>query len=340
MEHIENFNLKPFNTMAVSAIAKTWIKIESIKDLEKICPIDTNNTLILGEGSNLLFTKDFNGTILCNRIKGKEIIKEDNEHIYIEFAAGENWHETVLWTVENNYGGIENLSLIPGTVGAAPVQNIGAYGVEVGDLIHYVKAFNLQDKSIKTFSAKDCQFSYRESVFKNQLKGEYCIISVCLKLKKNPSNFNLSYKDVIETLEEMKVAESPSIKNISQAIIAIRSKKLYAPSEMPNTGSFFKNPILPIAQVENLQHTYSNIPVYNIAQNPLFKKISAAWLIEQSGWKGKALGKAAVSQKHALVLTNPNGLATGAEIWALAETIQKDVFDKFAVKIEAEVQII
>lgn len=340
MEKLANFNLKPYNTMSVNAKAKTWIKIESIEDLDKICPLENENILILGEGSNMLFTQDFDGTILCNRIKGRSIEKEDNEFIYVRFGAGENWHETVLWCVENNYGGLENLSLIPGTVGAAPVQNIGAYGIEVGEVIEYVEAFHLQNKSIKKFSASECNFAYRESVFKNILKGEYCIVSVCFKLKKNPTVFNLAYKDVAETLQEMGISQSPTLRNISDAIIAIRTRKLYAPSEMPNTGSFFKNPILPLAQIEKLQALYPTIPTYNIAQNPLSKKISAAWLIEQAGWKGKALGKAAVSQKHALVLTNPNGLANGAEIWALAMAIQKDVFEQFGVKIEAEVQII
>ena len=326
--------------MAVNNTVKTWIKIDSLEDLQAICPIENEEVLILGEGSNMLFTKDFQGTIICNRIKGRHIIKEDENDIYVYFGAGENWHETVLWTVENNYGGLENLSLIPGTVGAAPVQNIGAYGVEVGDTIAYVDAFHLKHKTIKTFSAEDCQFAYRESIFKNILKREYCIFGVCFKLKKNPKNFNLSYKDVSETLQKMGNAELPSLKNISDAIIHIRTTKLYAPSEMPNTGSFFKNPILPLAQVLALQKIYPDIPIYNISNKTDVKKISAAWLIDQCGWKGKYLGNAAVSPKHALVLTNPGGLATGQEVWNLALTIQQDVLAKFGVKIEAEVEII
>jgi UDP-N-acetylmuramate dehydrogenase len=338
MEIKKDFSLLGYNTMSVQARAASWLEIASESDLLRVLPY-REPILILGEGSNILFTKDFAGLVIANRIRGREIIAQTDRTLLLRVGAGENWHKLVEWAVENNWGGIENLSLIPGTVGAAPVQNIGAYGVEVCDCIHEVAAIHLGSGERRVFAAKECGFGYRESVFKSALRHQYCITAVTFELRKNPTTFELSYKDVSATLAAMG-ASKPTLADVHRAIIQIRQQKLYSPQEMPNTGSFFKNPIVDNHKIAALKAEYPNMPTFELAENSEARKIPAAWLIEQCGWRGKKMGAAAVSDRHALVLTNPDGAATGAQIWALAQAIQSDVAARFGVHIEAEVQIV
>jgi len=338
MEIKRDFSLLGYNTMAVQVRARNWVEISTEADLRALLPC-AEPILILGEGSNILFTQDFGGLVIANRIRGRKVVRETDTEVWLRVGAGENWHKLVQWAVENNWGGIENLSLIPGTVGAAPVQNIGAYGVEICDCIEEVAAINLISGAERVFLASECGFGYRESVFKGALRGQYCITAVTLRLRKNPTVFELSYKDVSATLAQMG-ASSPTLADVHRAIIQIRQQKLYAPEEMPNTGSFFKNPIIENSKIAELKAIYPNMPTFELADDSEARKIPAAWLIEQCGWRGKKMGAAAVSDRHALVLVNPDGAATGAEIWALAKAIQTDVAARFGVPIEAEVQVI
>ncbi len=332
----ENINLKLQNTFGIDVNARFYAIANNTDELIQLFSQPHSSTFILGGGSNILFTQDYPGLIIKNNLRGIDIIKEDQEHVWIKVAAGENWHQFVLYCVEHGYAGIENLSLIPGTVGAAPIQNIGAYGVELNDCFVELDALNIQNQTIKTFSNSECQFGYRDSVFKTTLKNQFVILSITLKLNKNPV-FYVTYGDIKNTLAEMQINEL-SIKVISDAVIHIRRSKLPDPNEIGNAGSFFKNPIISYDEFIQLQKQYPNIPHY-ATDDPTLIKIAAGWLIEQAGWKGKRIGDIGVHAKQALVLVN-YGDGKGHEILELAQAIQSSVKEKFGVTLIPEVNII
>jgi UDP-N-acetylmuramate dehydrogenase len=334
----ENISLKSYNTFGIEAKAKYFAAFESLPELEELHDYKlqtTNSKLILGGGSNILLTKDFDGIVLKNEIKGIEIVKEDDDCVYIKAGAGENWHQFVLYCVRNNYAGIENLSLIPGNVGASPMQNIGAYGVEIKDVFYELEAFHKQYKIVKKFSLKDCAFGYRESVFKNKYKEQFVIANVTYRLNKKPS-FNTSYGAINQELERMGVKEL-SIQAISQAVINIRSSKLPDPKEIGNAGSFFKNPVISNRQYLELKTAFPNIIAFPSGHD--HTKLAAGWIIEQCGWKGYRKGDAGCYPKQALVLVN-YGSASGKEVFDLSEEIIQSVKKTFGVVLEREVNII
>lgn len=334
----ENISLKPYNTFGIGAIAKYFARFKTLAELEELLNYKlqtANYKLVLGGGSNILFTKNFDGIVLKNEIKGIEMVKEDDEHIYIKAGAGENWHQFVLYCVNNKYAGVENLSLIPGNVGASPMQNIGAYGVEIKDVFYELEAFHKKEKILQKFSLKDCAFGYRESVFKNKYKDQFVITSVTYRLNKKPS-FNTSYGAIDQELQKMGVKEL-SIQTISQAVINIRSSKLPNPKEVGNAGSFFKNPITPNDQFEELKKSFPNVVAFPSGSE--HTKLAAGWLIEQCGWKGFRKNDAGCYPKQALVLVN-YGNATGKEIFDLSEDIIQSVQKKYGVVLEREVNII
>jgi UDP-N-acetylmuramate dehydrogenase len=331
----ENISLKKYNTFGISVNAKRFISVDSVYELQQLLKIEKDIFLISG-GSNMLLTKDIDKLVVHIDIKGISIDNEDDNAAYLTVNAGENWHEFVLWCVSENYGGIENLSLIPGNVGTCPIQNIGAYGVEVKDTITKVEALDIKTGKLVQFSNEQCNFGYRNSIFKNEAKGKYIITSVSFKLSKNNHNLNSSYGAIENELASKNIT-NPSLKNISEAIIAIRESKLPDPKEIGNSGSFFKNPVIATTQFLKLQKRYSNIPSYKISDTEV--KVPAGWLIEQAGFKGKRFGEFGVHEKQALVLVN-YGNATGKEIHQLAEKIKEIIFNKFGIDLEIEVNII
>ncbi len=336
MQVQQNFPLKKYNTFGIGAIAKYFASFSSYKDLNHL--IETNNNeqkMILGGGSNILFTKNYDGFILKNEIPGIDIIKEEKDYVFIKAGAGISWHSFVMYCVQNNYGGVENLSLIPGNVGASPMQNIGAYGVEIKDVFYSLEAFHLKEKKLKIFSARDCEFGYRESVFKKNYKGQFAILNVTYRLNKNPV-FNISYGAIEKELGKMKV-EKLSIKAISEAVINIRRSKLPDPALIGNAGSFFKNPVIKKREFVKLESNGIEIPFYKTDEENY--KIPAGWLIEQCGWKGYRKGDAGCYNKQALVLVN-YGNALGEEIYNLSEEIKISVKEKFNIVLEREVNIL
>ena len=353
----KNISLKPFNTFGIDAIAKRFVNISSFYELQQLIKKEQDLFLLSG-GSNMLLTQDIDKLVVHLNIKGISIDKETENEVYITANAGENWHEFVLWCVSQNYGGIENLSLIPGNVGTCPIQNIGAYGVEVKDTITKVEALEIATGKLHVFSNTDCDFGYRNSVFKNELKGKFIITSVSFKLSKKNHTLHDSY-GAIQTEFEKRNIKKPTIKDISDVIIDIRNSKLPNPKEIGNSGSFFKNPVIDKKQFELLQKKYPTMPFYEvkavtssaveksklITQNlstPLKAssyKVPAGWLIEQCGFKGKRFGDAGVHSKQALVLVN-YGNATGKEIYNLAQEILKTVKSTFAISLEIEVNVI
>lgn len=336
MQVQENISLKPYNTFGIDARAHYFSSFHSVKELNQLTTQNSRlGVLILGGGSNILFTKDFDGLVLKNEIDGIEKIKEDENYVYIKCGAGINWHQFVLHCIENNWAGLENLSLIPGCVGASPMQNIGAYGVEVKDVFHELTAFHLEEKGNYTFKLKDCEFGYRESIFKRKYKNQFVIIDVTYRLSKQPQ-FNTSYGAIEQELEKMGVKEL-SIQVISQAVINIRSSKLPDPKDIGNAGSFFKNPSVAKEKFSQLKQQFENIVGYENADGTM--KLAAGWLIEQCGWKGFRSGDAGVHAKQALVLVN-YGNAGGDEIFALSKKIMDSVKSKFRVQLEREVNII
>jgi UDP-N-acetylmuramate dehydrogenase len=334
----ESVSLKPHNTFGIDATAKYFSSFSSVEELNEIINSQfsvLNSQLILGGGSNILLTKSFDGLVLKNEIKGIEVVKEDDHHIYIKAGAGENWHQFVLYCVNNNYAGVENLSLIPGNVGASPMQNIGAYGVEIKELFSEMEAFHKKDKIVQKFFLEDCEFGYRESVFKNKYKDQFVIVNVTYRLNKRPS-FNTSYGAIRQELEKMGVQEL-TIQAISQAVVNIRSSKLPDPKQMGNAGSFFKNPILPNEEFNELKNAFPDIVSFRSGDDQT--KLAAGWLIEQCGWKGYRKNDAGCYAKQALVLVN-YGNASGKEIFELSEEIIQSVQQKFNVHLEREVNII
>ena len=336
MQIHENFSLRPYNTFAIDAKARLFNKFSSAEELEEYLMLYSQYPVfVLGGGSNILFTKDYAGVVLKNEIKGIEVQHEDAEHVYVKVGAGENWHQFVLHCINHSWAGIENLSLIPGNVGASPIQNIGAYGVELDNVFWSLEAFHLAERRIHTFTMADCEFGYRDSIFKNSYKDQFAILSVTFQLRKKPI-FHVSYGAITEELEKMGVKEL-SIKAISQAVINIRSSKLPDPEKIANSGSFFKNPIVSGGKYEELKLKFPGIIAYPSVKGNV--KLAAGWMIEQCGWKGYRKGDAGCHAKQALVLVN-YGNATGKEIYDLSEEILQSVNEKFGVTLEREVNII
>ncbi|WP_442266070.1 UDP-N-acetylmuramate dehydrogenase [Tenacibaculum sp. ZS6-P6] len=335
MEIQQNISLKSYNTFGIDVNAKRFISIRSVHELQKLVVKEKSIFLISG-GSNMLLTKDIEDLVVHINTEGICIDREDENSVYLTVNAGENWHDFVLWCIDQNYGGIENLSLIPGNVGTCPIQNIGAYGVEVKDVITKVEAVAIETGKLVQFSNADCKFGYRNSIFKNEVKGKYIITSVSLKLTKKNHLLNTSY-GAIETELASKNITNPTIKNISDAVIAIRQSKLPDPKEIGNSGSFFKNPVISKSLFENLKDKFPNIPSYPVSETEI--KVPAGWLIEQSGFKGKRFGDYGVHEKQALVLVN-YGDASGEDIYNLARKIQTTIKENFNIDLEIEVNVI
>ena len=326
-------SLKHLHTFGIAVTAKDYVAFSDEKMLQSLTPVAAPY-LVLGGGSNLLFTKDYKGLVLHNKIQGIDCVKEDEKSVLLRIGGGVVWHELVLWALEKGYGGIENLSLIPGSVGAAPVQNIGAYGVEIKDVFDRLEAVHLQTGKIETFSKKACDFGYRDSVFKRELKGQYCICRVWLRLSKK-ARINTSYGVINDVLAQTDLPHT--IQSVSKAVIQIRQRKLPDPAILGNSGSFFKNPIIPLSKFSTLKLQFPDMPFYPMGDKSV--KLAAGWIIDKLGWKGYRKGDAGVHRHQALVLVN-YGNAKGMEIWNLAKAIQASVFDVFGVVLETEVNIL
>jgi UDP-N-acetylmuramate dehydrogenase len=334
-----DIDLTSFNTFGIHAKANYFVVVRTIDEARFLLlesKFQPFSKFILGGGSNILFTKNFAGLLIKNEIKGIQLLSEDKDSVLLKVGAGEEWHAFVMYCIEHGWGGIENLSLIPGTVGAAPIQNIGAYGVEFKDVFQELEAIQISDGAIKIFSNEECRFGYRESIFKSICKDQYLIANVTLRLNKKPT-FHTNYGAIQETLREMNVNKL-SLKSISDAVIHIRQSKLPDPKVIGNAGSFFKNPIILMKEFEKLKNVYADIPHFPEV-SPDFVKVPAGWLIEKCGWKGKRIGDVGVHEKQALVIVN-YGKGTGAEVLALAHKIQKSVEDQFGIKLTAEVNIV
>ena len=336
--HIEEHkSLKTYNTFAIDCTARYFASIQSISDLKKILKSKIHSEIfILGGGSNLLLTQDINALVIHINIKGIEIISENKNTVSLKVMAGENWQEFVEYCIDHNYGGVENLSLIPGNVGTAPIQNIGAYGVELEDIFNSCNAISLNNHSEKEFTREACKFGYRSSIFKNEEKGEFIITSVVFNLTKTNHNKNIGYGAIKEELNNLQI-ENPTLKEISEVVIKIRKSKLPDPKKLGNSGSFFKNPIINDLEFKKFNKNYPEAPYYKISNSEY--KIPAGWLIEQSGFKGKRIGDAGVHKKQALVLVN-YGNTTGKEIVSLSKKIQAKVKEEFGIFIKPEVNII
>jgi len=330
-----NVSLKSFNTFGIEVQTSSFVEISSIDELKEVLKNNSKELLILGGGSNMLFTKNFDGLLVKNKITGIKVVEENANEIILKVGAGEVWHDFVMFCVANNYAGLENLSLIPGTVGASPMQNIGAYGVEVKDVIVCVEAFNLQDFSIRNFSTIECEFDYRSSVFKTTQKGNFFITSVLFKLSKKPQ-INSKYGAIEDELKNMGVV-NPTIQDISKAVINIRQSKLPDPKEIGNSGSFFKNPVVDFNKKNELLLKYPSMPYY-LQKDGTFK-IAAGWLIETCGWKGKRIENYGVHEKQALVLVNYGG-ASGTQIYTFSEQIIASIKTRFGIELEREVNIL
>jgi len=331
----QNISLKEYNTFGIAVKAKRFISVSSVYELQQLLKTEKEVFLLSG-GSNMLLTKDIDMLVVHLNITGVSIDTEDDKHVYLTVNAGEDWHEFVLWCIANDYGGIENLSLIPGNVGTCPIQNIGAYGVEVKDTITKVEGLEVATGKLVSFSNEDCKFGYRNSIFKNTHKGKIVLTSVGFKLTKKDHQLNTSYGAIETELASRKVIK-PTLKNISDAVISIRKSKLPDPKEIGNSGSFFKNPVISKKQFLEIQKIHANMPNYVVSENEI--KIPAGWLVEQSGFKGKRFGDAGVHEKQALVLIN-FGNASGQDILELAKKIQTTVFSKFQISLEIEVNIV
>ena len=334
MNFQKDTSLLPYNTFGIDVKSKHFIDVKSIDELQAVLNQNQlENLLVLGGGSNLLLTKDFEGLTLRIQNRGIEIVEQDDRKARVKVAAGENWHDFVLWCLENDLGGVENLALIPGNVGAAPIQNIGAYGVELREVFESCEAISIDTGKVKIFKKDECDFGYRNSIFKNTLKGKYIIFSVQFNLNKPPHELNISYKGLSEKLE----GKIPNIQSIAQAVIEIRSSKLPDPKKIGNCGSFFKNPVISLIKFNDLKLQYPDIPHYPDQFDKI--KIPAAWLIDTLGYKGYRNQEAGVHPNQALVLVN-YGNATGAEIKKLAQQIRNKVKEKFAINLEFEVNIL
>jgi UDP-N-acetylmuramate dehydrogenase len=318
------------------ANAQAFMVIHTKKDIKTAIQSGIRPLRVLGGGSNILFTQNVDGLLLKNEISGIEIVRRWSNKVHIAVGGGENWHQFVLWAVENGYGGIENMSLIPGTVGASPIQNIGAYGVELKDVFVRLEAIDLATNKKHVFNKKQCEFGYRDSIFKRHAKDKYLITKVVFSLTSAQHNINTSYGDISKTLETLQITGTPTIKDISKAVIHIRSSKLPDPAKIGNCGSFFKNPELPSSILEQIRQTHPTAPGYPLPNDRV--KIPAGWLIEQCGWKGKRIGNTGCYEKQALVLVN-HGDASGQEVKQLSQDIINSVKERFNVKLEPEVNI-
>ena len=337
MKFKKNISLKNQNSFGIDVNCNLYCIIKSKEDIIKLIHSDefkNNKTLILGGGSNLLFTKDFDGLIIKNEIVGKEVVSENRNNTTIKVGAGENWHNFVLWSIKNGLSGVENMALIPGNIGASPMQNIGAYGSEVKNVIENVWAINIEDGKKLIFSNTDCNFQYRDSIFKNELKKKVIITHVSFNLSTTPNN-NTTYGDIKEEIQNLGL--SISTESICKAVINIRERKLPNPDKIGNSGSFFKNPIISTSQFEEIKSNFSEIVGYKVSETKT--KVAAGWLIDNCGWKGYRKGDAGVHKNQALVLVN-YGNASGEEIISLAKEIQLSVKDKFDINIHPEVNII
>ena len=335
MNFQSNFQLKEYNTFGISATAKEFVAVSNPTELATVLK-SNQNIFVLGGGSNMLLTQNIDKLVVHINFKGIEVTKEDENNVWVKAQAGENWHEFVLYCIEHNYGGIENLSLIPGNVGTTPIQNIGAYGVEIKDTFDNCTAMEIASQELKSFDKTSCNFGYRESIFKNELKNQYIITDVTFKLTKKNHNINTSYGAIDVELAKNNIS-NPTLKQVSDAVIAIRQSKLPNPKELGNSGSFFKNPIITKTDYEKIKLHYPEIPHYVVSETEV--KVPAGWLIEQAGFKGKRFGDAGIHKNQALVLVN-YGNATGQEILAVAKDIQNTILEKYSIQIEAEVNVI
>ncbi len=337
MQIQQHTSLKHFNTFGIDAKANYFVSVSTIEELkDALTSKEHPEKFILGGGSNMLLTKDIESMVVHINLKGKEVVAQIDNYVHINAKAGENWHEFVMWCLNHDYGGLENLSLIPGNIGSAPIQNIGAYGVELKDVFVSCDAIELATLKTRTFSFEDCKFGYRESVFKQESKGKYVITDVTFKLTRKDHVLHTNYGTIATELELMKV-ENPTIQDISNAVISIRQSKLPDPKKIGNSGSFFKNPIISKEELELLKLDFPDIPNYDISDSEV--KVPAGWLIEQAGFKGKTLGDYGVHKHQALVLVN-YGNAKGSDIYNLSLLIQKTIYRIFNVQIETEVNII
>lgn len=331
---LSNYSLKSLNTFGVDVLAQEFCVFRSIAQLQSLLS-KSKDVFVLGGGSNMLLTKDIDRLVLKNEILGIRVYAQYEEELIVTCGGGEQWHDVVMWAVAHNYGGIENLSLIPGCIGAAPIQNIGAYGVELKDVFVSLRAVDISTGELKVFDRQDCGFGYRDSVFKNELKDKFVICEVNMKLSKTNHRLKLDYGNIKSYLEDAKI-EKASIKEISDAVIAIRSNKLPDPDVIGNSGSFFKNPIVEESRLTAIKKKYAKVPSYEIGEYQY--KIPAAWLIEKLGWKAHRDGDAGVYENHALVIVN-HGNATGEQLLNLSKEIQKSVLKEFNISLHSEVNI-
>lgn len=329
-----NLSLKKFNTFGIDVSAKNVIYLTELKQLDHISNLE--DCFIIGGGSNILLTKNIDRPVIINQTKGICTVNEDEDYIELAVASGENWHEFVMYCIQKGYGGIENMSLIPGSVGAAPMQNIGAYGREIKDVLTYVSAVHMKTKEIKKFTNQECKFGYRESIFKKSLKGKYFVSDIGVRLTKKNHQLNTSYGDIEKWLSDHLI-KVPTIQDVSNAVIAIRKSKLPDPSDLGNSGSFFKNPVIPLSQFNGLLEKFPTIKSYPVNDKEV--KVPAGWLIESLGWKGKRVGNTGAHKKQALVLVN-YGNATGSKVKKLAEDIKRSIWDTYQIRLETEVNII
>lgn len=337
MQIQHNFSLKNYNTFGIEAKAKQFVAVHNLDELQAVLKNHSSEKkFILGGGSNMLLTQDIDALVIHIDLKGKKFIKEDDDFVWVESQAGEVWHEFVLWTIDQNFGGLENMSLIPGNVGTTPVQNIGAYGAEIKDTFVSCDAMNIETQEVKTFTKDECKFGYRESIFKQEAKDKFIITSVVFKLAKRNHKINIDYGDIKAELAKNNI-EIPTIKDVSNAVIAIRNTKLPNPKELGNSGSFFKNPVISRELFKKVQAKFPEVKHFEVS--PTEVKVPAGWLIENAGLKGYRNGDAGVHKNQALVLVN-YGNATGQDILNLSKYVQKTVFDKYGIAIEAEVNVI
>lgn len=331
--------LQPFNTFGIAARAEVLANFQAVEELRALLAapeLSAKPRLVLGGGSNILFTRDFDGVVLLNELPGIDVVSEDEDQVQVRAGAGVVWHELVMHCVAKGWGGLENLSLIPGKVGAAPMQNIGAYGVEIKDCFVSLEALRIADGEVVRFGLSECAFGYRESYFKREGRDRFIILSVTFRLSKRGHTIRTAYGDIQGELARKGVAQ-PTIKDVSDAVIAIRSSKLPDPKVLGNAGSFFKNPVVDARIVERIKLAHPSAPVYPAGEGQ--SKLAAGWLIEQCGWRGRRIGKCGVHEKQALVLVNHGG-ATGAEIWALSDAVLLSVRERFGVELEREVNVV
>lgn len=336
MQTFPNKSLKKYNTFGIDVNARSFIAVETVEELKAVLrKTYASEIFILGGGSNMLLTQDIEKTVVHLNLKGKRVVRETEDEVLVRAMAGENWHEFVLWCLEQDFGGIENLSLIPGNVGTAPIQNIGAYGVEIKDVFESCTALHVQTLELREFDLSECAFGYRESVFKNELKDQYIITGVTFRLTKKQHRLNTSYAPLEGYLQERGITE-PGIRDVSRAVISIRESKLPNPRELGNSGSFFKNPVVQQTDFESLKEKFPNMPSYPVSETEV--KVPAGWLIDQAGFKGYREGDAGVHKNQALVLVN-YGSATGNDILALSDRIRRKVMEDYGIDLQPEVNI-